>query len=78
VDYRDLRWVFVRSSEPRSRNILLREAGCLLEQRPNVPTGTFRFAGFLRRKLLIPGAGFQAGQWTQRVSRGRDVYFRGG
>jgi hypothetical protein len=29
VDYRDLRWVFVRSSEPRSRNILLREAGCL-------------------------------------------------
>jgi hypothetical protein len=49
-----------------------------LEHRPNVPTGTFRFAGFLRRKLLIPGAGFQTGQWTQRVSRGRNVYFRGG
>jgi hypothetical protein len=31
----------------------------------NVPAGTFKNGKNLRRKLLIPGAGFSASQWIQ-------------
>jgi hypothetical protein len=48
----------------------------------NVPAGTFKNGKNLRRKLLIPGAGFLASQWIQGdslwkkclLSRTSDVY----